>query len=226
MAKRLDPDNLLLWHMPRRRLQGEALRDSVLAVAGSLYPKMGGPVVRVPLEPAVYELIFTEGERDGLWAITPDRREHARRSIYLFTKRNVRLPLLEVFDKPDTLTSCPVRPVSTFAPQALILMNGPFLQEQSSRFASRLLRECGSQRKRQIDRAYLLALARAPATVERQLVRRFLLSQADLLRDRLRSRRRVQLPAGIPTDFEPAAAAALVDFCLALLNCNEFVYIN
>src|SRR5204863_7174577 len=109
-------------------------------VTGTCYPKMGGPVVRVPLEPEVYDLIFTEGEPDGLWLPTPDLREHGRRSIYLFAKRNVRLPMLEAFDRPDSLTSCPVRPVSTFAPQALILMNGRFLQEQSRAFAARLLR--------------------------------------------------------------------------------------
>ena len=100
-------------------------------------------MVRTPLEPEVYDLIFTEGEPDGLWPVTPDPRQHTRRSLYLFAKRNVRLPLLEAFDQPDTLSSCPVRPVSTFAPQALILLNGPFLQEQSQAFAVRLLREAG-----------------------------------------------------------------------------------
>src|SRR5437764_15390133 len=102
--------------MNRRRLEGEALRDCVLFAAGTLNPRLGGPMVRVPLEPEVYDLIFTEGEPDGLWPVTPDAREHTRRSLYLFNKRNVRLPLLEVFDQPDTLTSCPVRAVSTSAP--------------------------------------------------------------------------------------------------------------
>src|SRR5262249_58261940 len=139
-----DPENRLLGRMSRRRLEGEALRDFALAAAGNLNLKCGGPMVRVPLEPEVYELIFTEGEPDGLWHVTPDEREHVRRSVYLFAKRNVRMPLLEAFDQPDTLTSFPVRPVSTFAPQALILMNGPFMQQQSKAFALRLLRECGS----------------------------------------------------------------------------------
>src|SRR5262249_24590545 len=155
-----------------------------------------------------------------------DVREHRRRSIYLFAKRNVRLPLLEAFDKPDSLTSCPVRPVSTFAPQALILMNGPFLHEQSRQFAARLLRECGSDKGRIIARAYRLALSRQPRPVERALAQEFLASQADFLRDRLRGRQRVQLPADIPEDLDPAATGALVDFCLALLNCNEFVYVR
>src|SRR5206468_3633576 len=107
-ATRVDPDNRLLGHMNRRRLESEALRDSVLAIAGTLNRAQGGPMVRVPLEPEVYELIFTEGEPDGLWHAALDSREHTRRSIYLFAKRNVRLPLLEAFDQPDTISSCPV----------------------------------------------------------------------------------------------------------------------
>jgi hypothetical protein len=224
-ARRIDPDNRLLWRQNRQRLEGEELRDTVLAVAGTLNHVEGGPMVRVPLEPAVYELIFTEGEPDNLWPVTPDIREHTRRSIYLFAKRNVRLPLFEAFDKPDTLTSCPVRPVSTFAPQALILLNGPLMQEQSKAFAARLLRECGSDAARQIDRGYRLALARPPRAGEREAAAAFLRSQAELLRDRLRARQPVRLPADIPDSVDPATAAALADFCLALLNRNDFVYV-
>jgi hypothetical protein len=224
-APMVDPDNHLLWGMPRRRLQGESIRDAALAVAGSLRRKMGGPMVRTPLEPEVYEQIFTEGEPDGLWPAHPDPREHGRRSIYLFAKRNVRLPLLEAFDRPDSLTSCPARPVSTFAPQALILMNGPFMQEQSKRLVTRLLRSCGPATDRQIDRAYRLALGRAPRERERKMAQEFLAGQTRLIRDSRGLRQPLALPSGAPKEIEPAAAA-LADFCLALLNCNEFIYVN
>jgi hypothetical protein len=197
----------------------------MLAVTGSLTPSLCGPMVRVPLEREVYELIFTEGEPDGLWHPTLDRRAHHRRSIYLFAKRNVRLPMLEAFDQPDTLTSCPVRPVSTFSPQALILLNGPFIQEQSKAFAGRLLREAGPEPDRQVALAYRLVLARLPGDAERELAHEFLASQTELLRDRLRNRMPVRLPAEIPAEVDPAAAAALTDFCQALLNRNEFVYV-
>src|SRR5262249_42952855 len=155
-------------------LEGEALRDAMLAVSGTLNPRIGGPMVLVPLEPEVYQLIFTEDEPDGLWSITPDPGEHVRRSVYLFAKRNVRLPMLEAFDRPDTLTSCPIRPVSTFAPQALILLNGPFAQAQSKQFAARLLRQNPGDVERQIDTAYRLALGRRPRAGELQLAREFL----------------------------------------------------
>jgi hypothetical protein len=225
-ARRVDPDNRLLWRMNRQRLEGEALRDTVLAVSGALNRKQGGPMVLVPLEPAVYELIFTEGEPGGLWPVTPDPREHLRRSIYLFAKRNVRIPLMEAFDQPDSLNSCPVRPVSTFAPQALILMNGPLLQQESKRLAARMLRESGPDVERLVHRAYELALARPPRDEERRMARAFLSEQVELILERLRGRQRVALPSGLPEHMDPAVAAALADFCLALLNRNEFLYVN
>src|SRR5262249_20252347 len=153
-------------------------------------------------------------------------REHARRSLYLFAKRNVRLPLLEAFDRPDTLSPCPVRPVSTFAPQALILLNGPLVQEQARQFAGRLVREGGADPVHQVERAYQLPPARRARPAEVQLAQDFLQGQGELIRERLLARQRVSLPAGLPDGVDPAAAVALVDFCLALLNCNEFLYVN
>jgi hypothetical protein len=224
-ARAKDPDNRLLARMNRRRLEGEALRDNVLAVAGSLNSKLGGPMVRVPLEPEVYELIFTEGEPDGLWHVTPDLREHQRRSVYLFAKRNVRLPMLEAFDQPDTLTSCPARPISTYAPQALILLNGPFTQAQSKLFAARLLGDYQKDSSTVVQRAYQLALGRLPTEGEKRSAMDFLESQAGLIRPRLQARLSVALPLDMPVGVDPALAVALADFCLAMMNRNEFLYV-
>jgi hypothetical protein len=198
----------------------------VLAVTGALNPRVGGPSVRIPLEPEVYDLIFTEGEPDNLWPVTRDAREHNCRSIYLMAKRNLRLPLFETFDQPDRITSCPVRPVSTFAPQALILLNGPFLQKESKGLAVRLLRECGHDMNRQIELAYQLTLARQPTAAEKAMARDFLDGQSELLRDRLRARLRIPLVSDAPTEADPARVAALADFCRALFNCNEFIYLD
>jgi hypothetical protein len=219
-----DPDNHLLWRQNRQRLDGEALRDAVLAASGALTRQLGGPSVRVPLEPEVYDLIFTEGEPDGLWRVTPDAQQHTRRSLYLFAKRNVRLPMLEAFDQPDKLTPCAERAVSTFAPQALILMNGPFAQEQSRAMAASLLRECGTDMEKQITQAYRRAFNRKPLADEVRIAKEFLTGQAELAADRLRARLPAGVPDGLPAGVDVPHVVALADFCLALFNANEFVY--
>jgi hypothetical protein len=206
-----DPDNRLLGRMNRVRLDGEAMRDAMLAASGTLNRAVGGPRVLVPLEPEVYDLIFTEAEPDGLWLTTPDARQHTRRSLYLFAKRNVRMPMLEAFDQPDTLNPCPVRPVSTFAPQALIMMNGPLAQAQSKAFAARLLDEAGSDPAALVQRAYRLALGRPPRAEETRVAEAFLKNQITLLRKR---------KAADPV------RSALTDFCLAIFNLNEFIYVD
>jgi hypothetical protein len=176
----------LLGHMNRRRLDAESIRDAILGAAGTLNPKQYGPGVKVPLEPEVYDLIFTEDEPDGLWHVTPDPAEYTRRSVYLFAKRNVKLPMLEAFDQPDTLNSCAARPVSTFAPQALILMNGPFAREQAARMAFELLKEDANPAEL-MDAAYRRAFGREPTAAERKVGAAFLAGQTKTVRDRVKA---------------------------------------
>ncbi len=121
-----DPENEMLSRMNRRRLDAEGIRDAMLAVSGELNPRMGGPGILAPLEKEVKDLIFTEAEVVDLWPEDPDPSEHLRRSIYLFRKRNVRYPLLDAFDAPDTQSACPRRETSTHSLQALVLLNSEF----------------------------------------------------------------------------------------------------
>lgn len=193
---KIDPQNRLFWRMNRKRFDAEMVRDATLAVAGTLSPEAGGRPVKIPIEPEVYDLIFTEYERDGLWPVNPDPNVQNRRGIYLYNKRSVRLPLFTAFDQPDAITSCPVRPVSTHALQALSLFNSSFLQEVSKAFAARLEKSCGGNRGCQINSAWLLALSRKPRPEENQLAQRFFKS-----------------------------GGTLPDFCLALFNRNEFLYV-
>ncbi len=193
----VDPENRLYWRMNRKRMEGETLRDNILSVTGSLNPEIGGRPVRIPIEPEVYDLIFTEHERDGLWPVNPDKSVQNRRSLYLYNKRSVRLPLLTAFDQPDDITSCPVRPVSTHALQALSLFNSDFMQEQSQVFADRLRKECRKDSQScEVNTAWKLALARTPSAAEKKLAKQFF-----------------------------ARGGNLIDMCLALLNRNEFVYV-
>jgi hypothetical protein len=193
---KLDAENRYFWRMNRKRFEAETIRDAALAVAGTLNPQVGGRPVRIPIEPEVYDLIFTEGERDGLWPVHPDKGVQNRRGIYLYNKRSVRLPLLSAFDQPDAITSCPVRPVSTHALQALSMFNSSFMHEVSADFAKRLTTSCGADRNCQIRTAWTLALTRLPRAEETKLARDFFRS-----------------------------GGSLQDFCLALFNRNEFLYV-
>jgi hypothetical protein len=218
-GEKVDPENRLLWRMNRQRLDAEALRDAMLSVSGELNRELGGPMVLVPIEPSVHDLIFTEGEPDNLWPVTPDPREHGRRSLYLFHKRNVRLPLLEGFDQPDALRPCARRAESIFAPQALVLLNGPFSQAQSRALARRLIRECKQDARPIVRRGFELTRGRPPRPSEMAISLEFLQSQAHRLR--LKSEKR---PA--PPGADAVLLEAVSDLCLALLNANEFLYIR
>ena len=220
-----DPDNRLLWRQNRKRLEAETIRDAMLAASGELNRAVGGPGVRVPLEPEVYDLIFTEGEPDGLWIVTKDPKQHVRRSIYLFAKRNVRLPLFEAFDQPDTLTPCTGRNLSTFAPQALILMNGPFSRDRSLALAASLLTE-SKEVSAWLTGLYRRAIGREPRADELKTMREFLKVQAEDAHARILAGQSLGLPKALPSGADPAMLAALADVCLAVLNSNEFVYVK
>jgi hypothetical protein len=226
---KIDPDNKFLWRMNRQRLDAEAIRDSVLAVNGSLNEQLGGPSIRVPLEPEVYDTIFTEYEPDNLWPVHPDPRQHARRSLYLIRKRNVRLPLLVAFDAPDLMAVCGARQVSVHALQSLTLMNSEFMLQQSRALADRLFKESGADEHTMISRLYELTLARKPRLDELRLTQNFLKGQAALIRDRIGRGEAVSKlqnsPKG-PKSMDEATAAAWVDLCLATMNLNEFIYLN
>ena len=156
-----DPDNTVLGRMNRRRLDAEGIRDAMLAVAGELNPKMGGPGVVAPLEKEIKDLIFTEAETVELWPEDRDPFEHARRSIYLFRKRNVRYPLFDAFDAPDTQSACPRRATSTHSLQALTMLNSEFATGRARALAARIMCEGGPRTRDRIRRAYRLALARS-----------------------------------------------------------------
>jgi hypothetical protein len=173
LGRRKDPDNRLLWHAPRRRLRAEEIRDGMLAAAGKLNRKAGGPSVVVPVDSALVHLLYDPKQ----WTVTADAAEHDRRSVYLLAKRNLHLPFLEVFDQPDAATSCPRRSSSTHALQALELLNGPTAHRLAGLFAQRLEREAGPDPARQVERAYLLATGRSPTPREKELAVQFLAKQ-------------------------------------------------
>jgi hypothetical protein len=199
-----DPDNRLLWRQNRRRLEGEALRDATLSVSGLLNPKAGG---RSAYPELPEELVKTTG-----WRTSADPAERNRRSVYVYVKRNQRYPFFSAFDAPDSNETCARRYATTTAPQALMLLNSKVTLDMARAFAARVLAEAGDDPAKVIDRAHRLALGRAPGADERQTLLDFLDRETALLRGRK------------PAD--SAFAAAVTDLCHALLNVNEFLYID
>ncbi|HYH67360.1 MAG TPA: DUF1549 and DUF1553 domain-containing protein [Urbifossiella sp.] len=165
-AARLDPENRLLSRMNRLRLEGEAVRDALLAASGRLNPKAGGPGVVLP------ELARAAGGSRPV-PVTADAAEHTRRSVYLFARRNLRDPFLEAFDLPDNNNSCPKRERSTTAPQALALLNSADATAAAKALAERVTRDADTESGR-VALAYRLVLGRNATPAEQALAAGFL----------------------------------------------------
>jgi hypothetical protein len=215
-----DPNNLYFSRFPRHRLGGEAIRDAMLATAGQLNLRQGGPGVRPPL-PA--ELVSTLLKNQ--WQVSKHPAEYVRRSVYVFARRNLRYPIFDVFDRPDGNASCAQRSQSTTAPQSLLLLNSSFSLEMARRLAGRVLAEARTP-EQQVRSAVLRAFGRTPQEDESAELVVFLDQQAKLLRDTERDGEQLALPLPGPIDTDWFAAAALTDLCLALYNSSEFLYID
>jgi hypothetical protein len=202
-AAKADPDNKLMWRFDRRRLEGEVIRDAMLMAAGQLNTKMGGPGVFPPIPQGV-----SNGSKYLSWQPEKDPAEADRRSVYVFVKRNLRYPMFEAYDFPDTSESCPRRYATVSPTQPLVGMNDELVREWSRDVANRVLNDAGLSPQQQVERAFRIVFTRAPRDEERQAVLDFLNKQAAEIGG------------------ETARTAAFVDFCQALLNSNEFVYVN
>jgi hypothetical protein len=216
----LDPNNELYSRFPRRRLEGETLRDAMLASAGLLSSERGGPGVMPPLPKELVDTLLK-----GQWTESPRQADHYRRSAYLFARRNLRYPLFEAFDRPDANASCPVRSRSTTAPQSLVLFNSELSLLAARHLAGRIL-AASSDSQRQVELVNLYTVSRRPTEKEAVALASFLTEQRRRLEAERRPREKLALPVGSPPNVEPYAAAAFVDACLAILNANEFLYVD
>ena len=164
-----DADNLYWWRFKAQRLEAEGVRDSILAVTGSLDRKMFGPAIFPELPAEV--LAATD---KGIWRKQEDGPGVWRRSIYVYRKRGLPLPFFEVFDLPDQNTSCGSRVVSTVPTQALTMLNNEWILNQARRFADRIATEAPTGAQAQVERAYMLALSRVPSADEKRVGVEFL----------------------------------------------------
>ena len=198
-AGQADPDNRLLSRFPRRRLEGEAIRDSVLAVSGRLNSGRGGPPIFPPL-PEGLEVELLNFDDFNTWE-TSHGSSGRRRSIYVFQRRSLSLPILQTFDAPVLTASCERRRDSVTPLQALSMYDGNFASTEARHFAERVRKESSPDVGEQIQRAFQIALGRNPGPAELRQVREFYGS----------------------ADSQQQASAGL---CRVLLNSNEFVYVD
>jgi len=219
-SAKADPDNKLLWRYDRHRLEGEAIRDSMLLASGKLNTKMGGPGIHPPLPPGAVPAKY------GGWTPEKDPAEADRRSVYIFGKRIMVYPMFEAFDAPNPQESCARRFRTVIPAQSLILMNDQLVFDWSQALASRVLNDAGLSAEQQVDRAYRIALSRPPNERERAQVLIYMDEQTALIRDRLARNEKVPLPEKMPAGVPPERVAAFAGFCHVLMNSNEFLYMN
>jgi hypothetical protein len=226
-AAAADPDNKLVWRYGRRRMEAEAVRDTMLMVSGLLNSKMGGPGVFPPVpEGAVSALSATAAA--GGWSVEKDPSQNFRRSVYIFVRRNLRYPMLQEFDTPNTFEVWHTRKNTVTAPQALDLLNNDLILEWSRALAGRILGASSRAAEpwEQVDRAYRMTYGRGASAEELKTATTFWDQQTAIMATRLSgSGEKPFLPVTFD-GMDPAKAAAFTDLCHMLLASNEFLYIN
>ncbi|HKB05720.1 MAG TPA: DUF1553 domain-containing protein, partial [Gemmataceae bacterium] len=194
-----DPQNLLLHRMRLRRLEGEAIRDAMLAVSGQLDRTMLGPPVPVHLTPFLQGRGRPEssGPLDGA----------GRRSVYLAVRRNFLNPFLLAFDTPIPFSTVGRRQVSNVPAQALILLNDPFVHEQAARWAESVRTGPGGPAEK-VTGMYLTAFGRPPTAEELAACLEFLTEQ------------------GARYGVTAADRKVWADVAHTLFNAKDFIYLN
>jgi hypothetical protein len=198
----IDPNNDLLWRFTPRRLSAEEIRDSILAISGSLDRSMGE---RHPFEP---EQEFKYTQHRPFVAVY----ETNRRSVYLMQQRIRKQPFLATFDGADTNASTPVRPISTTAIQALWMMNDPLVHKESENFAVRVGLAVAEEEKR-IDYAYRLVFGRPARPEEVAAAKEYLKGAASRMRE-----------AGVAWDQQ--TRGALASLGRVMFASNEFLFLE
>ncbi|ACK52040.1 protein of unknown function DUF1549 [Methylocella silvestris BL2] len=218
-AHAVDPDNKLLAVFPRKRLEAEVIRDSILVAAGKLDETVGGPSV---FPPAPANL-----NAGNLWEVSKDPRDFNRRSLYIFTRRSVPYPLLSSFDMASSQQVHSKRDVTTTPLQALTLFNSDIVFSWSQMLAGRVMREAGTDPLAGIDRLYQILFGRNPDEAEKATLLAFLISHEKVIRAKAEDGKfSVAIPIGL-TDtqtLDPIRAATFVDLVHVVVNSNDFIY--
>ena len=202
-----DSDNALLSRFPLRRLDADAIRDTVLQAAQRLDRRPFGPADEIDIKP--------DGE-----VIAKDSAKGQRRSIYIQQRRSKPVTILEAFDAPQLKPNCLRRTKSTVASQALQMMNSEILRGNSRYMAGRIIDEVGDDPAELVERVYLTALSRPPSAKERT-------DGVSTLSEMTKAwRRRLEEQVPMEPKRTKARWLALATLCHAVLNSAEFLYVD
>lgn len=196
-------------YYPRQRLSSERIRDAWLSASGQLNDAMYGPGVRPELPPN-----FSSYE----WKVS-EPSQQVRRSIYIFAKRNLPYPMMAAFDFPDMHEACGCRTRTTIAPQALMLLNNKLILQAAQQMSDRVKAEAGSADPAvRIDRAWQIVYGRPANNREVQAALAFIGHQRDTIAG--------SRPKDNPDQVSNVDDEAMADLCHALLNSNEFLFVE
>jgi hypothetical protein len=203
---------------PRQRLSSERIRDAWLTSAGTLNDTMFGPGVRPELPPNF------GGAANWKVSDPPDR---TRRSVYIYAKRNLPYPMMAAFDFPDMHETCGCRTKTTIAPQALMMLNDSLILNAARQLARRAKVESDStDPDARIGRAWIIAFGRPPTRRETESARKFLASQQQVIARSDPGRTGGDADKDKEKVRDSDADEAFADLCHALLNANEFLFVE
>ncbi|HEV8378151.1 MAG TPA: DUF1553 domain-containing protein [Tepidisphaeraceae bacterium] len=211
-AGEIDPDNHLLFRRRPQRIESEILRDTILAVSGTLNLQQFGPAFKPPIAPEAMQARNTKSPYPKDARDEPATR---RRTVYMFHKRVVQHPFMQAFDGPDAAVTCGRRSTTTVAPQALELLNDGFIRDRAGDFARRLLSEKEATTESSVKTAFRLAVSRPPTDAEVQSSIAFIDRQIQ---------RRAERDKSLSADEN--RLRAMTDFCQAIFGLNEFIYVD
>lgn len=205
-ARQVDPNNALYWHAPRLRLSAERVRDAWLAASGQLNEALYGPGVRPELPPKFGGA--------AAWKVSEAPADRVRRSVYVFAKRNLPYPLLQAFDLPDMHESCGCRTQTNIAPQALMLFNSDLVVAAAAKLSERVRQDVNTaDPQAAISQLWRVAYGRDATADELRQSQEFLAEQQTIA-------------ARAGGDVAIATQSAWTDLCHAVLNANEFLYVE
>ena len=225
---KVDPETKLLAFSPRKRLEAEVIRDSLLYASGLLSDKVGGPSVFPPVV-KTGDVVGKSEDFQGnrAWAVSTDKEDWNRRSLYIFTRRSFSYPITQNFDPANPNSPHHKRDVTTTPLQALTLFNSEIVFDWSQALAGRVINEAGADETAQINRLYQILFSRDPNPTERTALKTFLAEEQVIVQQKAANGKfEVAVPVGLKDTrkFDPVKAAAFVDLVHTVANSNEFAY--